>query len=32
MNELRKGCPSILPLTFTRPRVSKNLTELGQTT
>jgi hypothetical protein len=32
MNELRKGCRSILPLTFTKPRVPKNLTELGQTT
>lgn len=32
INELRKGCRSILPLTFTKPRVPKNLTELGQTT
>jgi hypothetical protein len=32
MNELRKGWPLILPLTFTNPRVPKNLTESGQTT
>ena len=32
INELRKGCPSTLPLTFTNPRVPKNSTELGQTT
>src|SRR5579872_7426219 len=32
INELRKGCPSILPLTFTKPRVPKNLTEFGQIT
>jgi hypothetical protein len=32
MNELRNGWPSILPLTFTKPRVPKNLTESGQTT
>ncbi len=32
MNELRKGWPLILPLTFTNPRVPKNLTESGHTT
>src|SRR5882762_9158689 len=32
MNELRKGWPSILPVTLTRPRVPKNLTDSGQTT
>ncbi len=32
INELLNGWPSIVPLTFTSPRVPKNLTELGQTT
>ena len=32
MNELRNGQPSTLPLTFTSPRVAKNLTDSGQTT
>ena len=32
MNELWNGHPSIVPRTFTRPRVPKNLTESGQTT
>src|ERR1700676_2139447 len=32
INELRNGWPSIFPLTLTRPRVPKNLTESGQTT
>src|ERR1700733_1798410 len=31
MKELRKGWPSIFPVTLTRPRVPKNLTESGQT-
>jgi hypothetical protein len=29
MNELRNGCPSIVPRTFTRPRVPKNAAEPG---
>src|SRR6266478_8808055 len=32
INELLKGRPSIVPLTLTKPRVPKNLTEFGQTT
>src|SRR5215469_9046535 len=32
MKEPLNGRPSIVPLTFTRPRVPKNFTELGQTT
>src|SRR6266567_8390951 len=32
MNELRKGWPSIVPRTFTSPRVPKNSTDSGQTT
>src|SRR5262249_26961647 len=32
MNELWNACPSMVPRTFTRPRVPKNLTESGMTT
>ncbi len=32
MNELRNGWPSIVPRTFTRPRVPKNATDSGQIT
>jgi hypothetical protein len=32
MNELRKGCPSTVPLTFTSPRVPKKSTERGHMT
>jgi len=32
MNELRKGWPLIVPLTFTRPRVPKYSAEPGITT
>jgi len=32
MKELRKGWPSIVPLTFTSPRVAKKVAESGITT
>ena len=32
MNELRNGCPSIVPRTLTSPRVPKNSAEPGMTT
>src|SRR6202158_1857727 len=32
MNALLKGCPSIVPRTLTRPRVSKNAADSGQMT
>jgi hypothetical protein len=32
MNELRNGCPSMVPLTFTSPRVPKYSADPGHTT